>query len=188
MCVVRFEYYKDTSSLSLVGICYINLIMKKYILPAIAFGVFIVAGYLLYFGGEEVATPSPQPTAFENEKNTAPSDEDAEITAFTFMNDFILSAPPESDMEAAMRAYNALSTSAKEKVSEDKLAGDLALFVGVQDVPDQGVSVEDLQVEGDTATLIVGMNYSGGRVLKSVNMVVEDGVWKVDSIAPQDDI
>jgi len=162
--------------------------MKKYILPVIALGVFIVAGYLLYSGGEEIITPSPQPTVFESEDYTMPSDEEAETTAYTFMNDFVRSGPPEPDMEAAMRAYDALSAKAKEDVSQETLTRDLALFVGVQDIPDGGLSVEDLRVEGETATLVVGMNYSGGRVLKAVNMVVEDGAWKVDRVVQQEDI
>jgi hypothetical protein len=115
---------------------------------------------------------------------TRPSDESAEITAFSFMQDFIKTAPPVSDEEASNRVYNSLSTSAKARVNRETLGSSLAGFVGVQDVPDQGVSVEDLQVTENTATLIVGMNYSGGRTLKAVHLVIEKGIWKVDSVSP----
>jgi hypothetical protein len=118
-----------------------------------------------------------------NQAAVIPSDEDAEIVGFLFIQDFIASAPPETDEAAKVRAYNALSTEAKTGVSEDTLARDLADFVGVQDVPNQGVSIEDLVKPAvDRAQLIVGLNYTGNYAVKVINLVVEDGEWKVDRI------
>ena len=55
--------------------------------------------------------------------------------------------------------------------------------MGVQDVPDQGVSVEDLQVVDDENVVVVlGLNFSGGRVLREVHLVVEENEWRVDDI------
>lgn len=111
-------------------------------------------------------------------------DEDAEIVGFQFINDVILMAPPAPDQEVLERIYNVLSTSAQERVSEETLSSDIASFVGIEDVPDQGASVEDLQIfEGGEAALRVGLNYSGGVVYKDINLVVEEGVWKVDSVS-----
>lgn len=113
----------------------------------------------------------------------APSDEQAELVAFGFLQDFVKVAPPEADAEAMTRVYGALSTNAKARVSVDNLSSDLAGFVGVQDVPDMGVSVEDLQILSENESiLIAGLNYSGGRVLKGVYMIVEDGEWKVEGV------
>jgi hypothetical protein len=112
-----------------------------------------------------------------------PSSEQAELVAFGFLQDFVKVAPPETDAEAMTRAYEALSTNAKARVSVDNLSSDLAGFVGVQDVPDMGMSVEDLQILSENESiLIAGLNYSGGRILKGVYMIVEDGEWKVEGV------
>ncbi len=122
-------------------------------------------------------------TAPEVAPVVAPSDEQAELVAFGFLQDFVKVAPPEPDAEAMTRAYGALSTNAKARVSVDNLSSDLAGFVGVQDVPDMGVSVEDLQILSENESiLIAGLNYSGGRILKGVYMIVEDGEWKVEGV------
>lgn len=115
-----------------------------------------------------------------------PTDEEAELVGFGFIQDFIALAPGAlENPQAVASAYAALSTSARAAISEDSLVNDLAQFVGVQDVPDQGASVEDLQVISDNqAILVVGLNYSGsGRVLRNVHLVVENGEWKVDRIS-----
>jgi|GEM_PF-3143885 len=113
-----------------------------------------------------------------------PSHEEAELVGYNFMLNFVAMAPPESDPVAMEKAYNALSVSAKNQVSRENFISDMAFFIGVQDVPDQGISIEDLQItDTDKATLILGLNYSGGRTIRNVNMVVENGEWKVDGIS-----
>lgn len=110
---------------------------------------------------------------------------EAEHVGFSFILRFIESAPPTTDVEAAANAYEYLSMAAKAKINPETLSRDLAGLVGVQDIPDQGASVEDLQMKEDGgATLIVGLNYSGGRVLRALDMIVENGAWKVDVIRP----
>lgn len=116
-----------------------------------------------------------------------PSHEEAEITAFQFMQDVVAIAPPNLDEEAATRIYETLSSAARAEVSEETLSRDIAAFVKIQDVPDQGVSVEDLQIVSEReAYLVVGLNYSGGRVLRNIHVVIEDGAWKVDRISIPD--
>lgn len=116
-----------------------------------------------------------------------PSHQEAELVGFNFMLDFIAIAPPESDFEAMERIYDNLSVSARQQISGEMFSRDLALFVGVQDVPDQGVSVEDFQVINDSkVALIVGLNYSGGRVLRKINLIIEEESWKVDSVVEYD--
>ena len=119
----------------------------------------------------------------EDQSEVLPDHEAAELTAFGFMQDLIVAAPGLEDEDARARLYEVLSQRAKQEVARDTLMEDIAIFVGVQDVPDQGVSVENLEVHSDTeTTLIVGLNYSGGRELRAIDMVVEDGVWKIDEV------
>ncbi len=114
-----------------------------------------------------------------------PTAEEAEEVGFSFMNDVILLAPPATNEEVADRVYSMLSARARESVDREMISRDMAFFVGIQDVPDEGVSIQDLQMNEDgTATLILGLNYSGGPVLRAVTMVAEDGEWKVDSVTP----
>ena len=115
--------------------------------------------------------------------------EAAELVGFQFILDFIEVAPPTMDEEATDRAYQALSSNAQQEVSLETASRDLAMFVGVQDVPDQGASVENLVMEEDgSATLTVGLNFSGGRVLRAITLIKEDGEWKVDAITPVDEV
>ena len=119
--------------------------------------------------------PSPTPTVTPSSPVTAkPSDEEAELVAFGFMQAFAA--------EDFAGAYASLSANAKANVSEENLRDGLMEFIAVSAVPEHGVSVEDLQVNDNEAYLIVGMNYSEDRLLKEVNMVVENGEWKVDSV------
>lgn len=130
--------------------------------------------------------PSPSPTAMPTVTPTPnttstpdarPNDEEAELTAFGFMLNFA-----EEDFESA---YELLSENAREEVSIQNLENDLLVFVGVEDVPEMGVSVEDLQVSDEEAYLVVGMNYADDRPIKRVNLVVENGEWKVESVEGQ---
>lgn len=115
-----------------------------------------------------------------------PSDEDAEIVGLQFMQDVVAIAPPLSDVEAETRLYGSLSSTAREQVARETLVRDIASFVGIQDVPDQGVSVEDLEMVGSySATLTLGLNYTSGRVLRVVHLVVEDAVWKVREVTTE---
>ena len=112
----------------------------------------------------------------------------AEFRAYTFIQDFIEVGPPEPNPEAEERVYAALSERAKTEVSRERLSRDMAMFVGVQDVPDQGVSVEDLQVVDDENVVVVlGLNFSGGRVLREVYLVVEEDEWRVDRVTEFED-
>jgi hypothetical protein len=111
-------------------------------------------------------------------------DEEAERVGFQFILDFIEVGPPSMDQIAADRAYQALSSNAQASVNQETLSRDLAMFVGVQDMPDQGVSVENLVLNEDgNAILTVGLNYSGGRALRDITLIKENDEWKVDAVA-----
>lgn len=160
--------------------------------------ILIVLGILALISDEPVLSPPGGETALlegadaeftpptQNGLDQSADDlsaEAAEIVGFTFINDFVALAPPSSDPGAAERAYAALSSAAQQQVAPQTISRDMAMFVGVQDVPDMGVSVENLIMEEDgSATLVVGLNFSGGPTWRRVSLVPEGGVWKVDSI------
>lgn len=112
----------------------------------------------------------------------APSHEMAEITGFQFMRDVVTVGGQESNEEVENRLYASLSSVGRGSVSPDTLKEDVLLFVGVDEVPSQGVSVEDLFVSDRTAVLTLGLNYQTGRILKNVHLVVEDMMWKVAQV------
>lgn len=112
-----------------------------------------------------------------------PTNEEAELTGFNFILDAIMVISTTSPETVTVeRAVSALSTNAASKVSKEKIAEDLATFLGIETVPEQGASVENLEVNGEQAKLVVGLNFSTGRELRNVNLVVENGMWKVDTV------
>lgn len=112
-----------------------------------------------------------------------PTNEEAELTGFNFILDAILIISTTSPETVTMeRAVNALSLNAMQSVSKDTVSEDLATFLGVEIAPEQGASVENLEVNAEEAKLVVGLNFEAGRELRNVQLVVENGLWKVDSV------
>ena len=112
---------------------------------------------------------------------TPSRDELVEQAGLDFMLDFVKLSPTNPDPEAAERIYERLSTKAKESVTLETLSQDILQFIDVERYPNQGASIEDLQIETDTqATLIVGLNYDESpRNLRVIELVLENSVWKV---------
>lgn len=165
--------------------------MNKYT-PLVIFGLLVVVGAAAatyYFKQPDAEVQNSEVVEVSETATplvlTTELQEDAEITGFQFMRDVVAVAPPATDEAAKIRLYDALSESAKREVDMDTISRDAAAFVGIQDVPDLGVTVEDLQFPEDgRAQLIVGLNYSGsGFQKKSIEMVREEGAWKVDSVS-----
>ena len=151
---------------------------KRILLLLLLIGI---AG-LVWWGLERSGQQAEEPAVEQ------PTHADAEAVGLGFMQDVVLAAPP-ADEVALDRIYAVLSDRAKSEVARETLSNDIARFVGIQDVPDEGISVEDLEVISDTqATLVLRLNYSGGQVLRDVALVVEDGVWKVNAVAPREDL
>lgn len=183
-CVRQFELTEDIEEAARMAVEYVG---EGYALTVVSFNSYEEPGaYDIALERGEERTPEIVYIR-GGEIVPQPSSEDAEMTGFQFMQDVIAVAPPNVDVEAEDRLYDALSSAAREEVSYEMLLPDIARFVGIQDVPDQGVSVEDLQIEGLTAaTLTLGLNYSGGRALREVHLVIGDGMWKVDRISIPD--
>ncbi len=162
-----------------------SLVVGVLLLVLIGGGAWYMFGRGSNIEGEDLAGVGVQEQTMETEIDEVNSldHQMAEFRAYTFIQDFVEIAPPESNPEAEERVYAALSERAKTEVSRERLSRDMAVFVGVQDVPDQGVSVEDLQVVDDENVVVVlGLNFSGGRVLREVHLVVEEDDWRVDKV------
>lgn len=113
--------------------------------------------------------------------------ESAEVTAFTFMQDVMALLSGTDDSLVAQRLYGSLSEGAKMRTSLDTISLDITTFSGIDRVPEQGISVEDLEINGEAkATLVVGLNYASGRTLRAVHLVAEEGRWKIDSVVTRD--
>ncbi len=135
--------------------------------------VFLV---LFIFLGKEEVTDAPT-------DELSPDAVAAKEVGLSFFDDFIAIAPPAEDPDAEGRILEMLSERALDEIDVEMLSRDLALFVGVQDVPDQGVEFEKITIEDDgSASMVVILNYSGGSAERHVLLVKEDNDWKVDSI------
>ncbi len=111
----------------------------------------------------------------------------AREVGFDFWENFLMLAPPAEDAEAGERLLDLLSDRAREEVTRETLSRDMALFVGVQDVPDQGVEFEEVNMKADgSAVLPVNLNYSGGVTKRYIQLVKEDGEWKVDGVQSEE--
>ena len=100
-----------------------------------------------------------------------------------FINNFLLIAPPSEDEEAMERALNTLSERALGEIGAETQSRDLALFVGVQDIPDNGFEVKDIVIkDANSAILEVELKYSSGSAHKDIHFVKEEGKWKIDSV------
>ena len=151
--------------------------------------VILFIGALTYYWlstkntSNEIKEDTRSETTISTEPINNLTQENAELVAYGFIQDFIAVAPPEPDQPAIERIMKVLSKNASAQIHKETISSDLARFIGVQDVPDQGASVEDLQSVSPTESyLVVGFNYSGGRVLRNVHVIAEEGQWKVDSV------
>ena len=149
--------------------------MNRNIIWFVVLFLVILLGVFAFWGeGEEVVT----------ENGEQPSDKElAESVGKIFINDLLAIAPPSDDDEAKERMLESLSQSALEKIDTETFSRDMALFAGIQDIPDQGVEFEEIDMKSDSsATLVVELKYSGGSAYRDVHLTIEDGEWKVDSI------
>lgn len=150
--------------------------MKKIILIILV--VVFLGAIFIWWGG--FFSSNEEPTIY-------PGAEEAELVAFNFMLDFVALASPTATPALTDRLYQSLTKSAQGQVDRNFLERDLAVFIGVKAVPDFGASVEDLEIQDvDRATLVVGLNYASERIIREVNLIAEEGEWKVDSVTDTD--
>lgn len=180
-CVREWEMTPDIMEAARLAVGHVG---EGYALTIVSFNSYEEEGaYDIFFERGEGRTLE---TVFIRNGEVVPalSDEMAEIVGLRFMQDVVAAAPLSSDIRVRERLYNSLSRTAREQVDEETLVRDITSFVSIQDVPDQGVRVEDLEiVSPETATLTLGLNYSSGQVFRAVHLIVEDGVWKIQRVS-----
>lgn len=161
--------------------------MQRNLLALVLILVLFVAGVILFNLKKNINNSVTQILPPESENQfERPSDEEAEVVGFEFILNFVASDPKDEGSEELKNAYNALSEKSKDQIRSDSIYTDLEKFIRVSGTPSEGASVEDLQISDDTSSLIVGLNYVTGRVLRSINMVIEHGEWKIDSVGALD--
>lgn len=172
--------------------------MKKNWLIVVIVIVVAVAAGLLHDRGRErtasVETPEAADTGTEEagdveEAESVPlSHESAELTAYGFILDFLDVGEDGANAEVVDDIMTSLSRQARSEVARETILTDLKTFMGVEGVPENGASVEDLRVvSAEDVFLVVGLNYTGGRELRSVHLVVENGEWRVDRVSVPED-
>lgn len=132
----------------------------------------------------ETASPAPSENAAEAETI------DAEETVRTFLDNFMLSAPPEGDKQALKEAVSLLSEGGKRNMKEEPTAGVLARFVGVQDLPDEGYEIAEVEYKDNPATgeeeglaeVFVTLNYSGAKTEKVFQLSKVGDSWLIDAV------
>lgn len=102
-----------------------------------------------------------------------------DATAEKFTRDLFRVAPPSLDKEAIRSTYDKLSDKAKEQI---KSLSDIAKFAGVQDLPDRGWRVVEVDRKDGEAVVRMIWDYSGGAIEKRFSLVYESGRWKIDGI------
>ena len=134
----------------------------------------LVLGLLMFTDSNEEAQ-IPDENISESQK--------VENVAVEFINNFIIIAPPAVNVEAEDRLLNTLSEKALSGIDREMLATEMASFIGVQDIPSQGVKIGTVKLlDEESAVLGINLLYSGGTIEKNINLIKESGKWKVDSV------
>ncbi len=113
-----------------------------------------------------------------------------EAVVHMFCSDFFKSAPPMGDTMAARRAYNLLTDQAQLRLNNVRagIANRLALFAGVQDIPDNGFRILGIITEDEgVARVKTSWLYSEGAFSeegteKVFSLNKQDGLWKISDI------
>lgn len=118
-----------------------------------------------------------------SDDSVLPDAESAEQVGFAFMRDMVTVTQGTTDPGVSQRLFESLSTDVQSKTSPEMVGQYMPLFSSMHAAPEQGVSVEDLQIHNPTeATLFVGLHYNTGRTIHAVHLIAEEGRWKVRSI------
>ena len=135
-------------------------------------------------------TPLVEENIQEPAEATQLTRKDAMSVVGDFIDNFIAAAPPESNEEALSKAVSLLSEGARTDMQEEPTSGDLAMLMGVQDIPDEGYVVGEVEYLENPATGIVDgiaevevtLNYSGGPASRVFVLSKVDNYWQIDTI------
>lgn len=128
----------------------------------------------------------------ETREITDPMIVSARSTVMSFMDNFIQSAPGESEPEAQQTAQQAaaalMSSSARQSAETETGVYNLAMFVGVQDVPDLGYEIlsdntmADEELGEYSSEMLVELRYTGSFTQREFILMQEEGQWVIDQI------
>ena len=107
-----------------------------------------------------------------------------------FLDSFASAGPPVSSQEALEKAAYLLSEGARAGVGEAPTSGDLAMLLGVQDIPDEGYEIGEVVYKDNEASGIkdglaeinVVLKYSGGDTERLFLLSKIDDFWQIDGI------
>lgn len=110
-------------------------------------------------------------------------DSEAVLVVKIFCDNFF-KGPPATNEQGVMIAFGLLSQKAKQSmpVVGPSPSAALASFAGVQDVPDQGYTIDEISEGAAKATVKTTWNYSSGNVTKTFELGKEEGNWKIDAL------
>lgn len=149
----------------------------KFIWLTIILSIFLL-GFLVFINSKDTTETPEDETVSESQK--------AEEVGIQFINNFIVIAPPAVNIEAEQDLLNSLSERVLNNIDTEMLATEMASFVGVQDIPDEGVKIGEITLlDEKNAVLDIKLNYSGGTIEKNINLIKENEEWKVDSVENQ---
>ncbi len=124
----------------------------------------------------------PETLEFSDNEYNIPIQEEVKLIAFDFVNNFSKLLVDSSDNEKQEIIYNALSVRVKEDISREDLFNEIVNFVGVQEVPDQGLNVKDCNVDDEKVVVSIELNYSESLILLNIDLIKEDDQWKIDAV------
>ncbi len=155
-------------------------INRNFILAVIV--VFLIMGIWIFTNSHTNETiDSDKISTNQGDEVFKPDLEQAELTAFGFIQMVIDDGLTNGNNTE--KIHTSLSTKARMEVTKDELFNDILVFLQIQEIPEYGASVQNLEVHSiNEATLVVGLNYKTGPILRAINMVVESSEWKIDSV------
>jgi hypothetical protein len=154
--------------------------------------VLIITAFLVLSQNEPkdiVEKASPVPSVISEKDNTETTT-GAEDTVRTFMNNFLQAAPPEADERALDEAVLLLSEGAKMGMETEPTSGDLAIFVKIQNPPDQGYEIGEVIYKDNPATgeekalaeVTVTLEYLEADLEKVFQLSKFEESWKIDAV------
>lgn len=147
----------------------------KFFIKSLLVVLLIVAGWLTFSSLDQYQEP---------EEETAVNQTEIKEAGERFMANFPALAPgPDREAGVENDIWQTLSSRAQTEIDRQDLSRDLALFIGVQDIPEEEVQLGEPEVINDhQATLPVKLNYSGSPAHRDLHLVLEQGGWKIDRV------
>lgn len=158
--------------------------------------VLLIVSYYLNNTGRSRSTYTGEKTGLAMEEPQQEIDvvlldrSDPIVVVGNFMENFVSASPPAINQEALKSAVGLLSEGAKASMNESPIAGNLAMLLGVQDVPNEGYEIGEVVykdnkasgIEDSLAEINVVLKYPGGDTERLFLLSKIDNMWQIDGI------